>query len=185
MATKDTLIEMSDTLIRQKGVNAFSYHHLSQPLGIKNAAVHYHFPTKTHLLVSVTQYHIQRFEDFKTEVEALCELEKVERFVNIYVNARTQNSVCFVGAMATDWATVDETVQPYMQQMANKILEWLTQTLQAGLQKGTLYFNEPARTRALLIVTNMMAATQLARIVGSESFETVKQTVLSALKPKQ
>jgi TetR/AcrR family transcriptional regulator, transcriptional repressor for nem operon len=184
-ATKDTIIKMGDELIRQKGINAFSYHNIAQPLGIKNAAVHYHFPTKTDLLISVTEFHIQKFEVFKKEVTGLNELQQVERFLGIYIETRGQNNVCFVGAMATDWDTVDATVQPYMQQMANDIIEWLTYVLQAGLQNKTLQFTEEAQTRALLIITNMMAATQLARITGNNNFETIKQAVINGIKPNK
>jgi TetR/AcrR family transcriptional regulator, transcriptional repressor for nem operon len=184
-ATKETIIKMGDELIRKKGFNAFSYHNIAQPLGIKNAAVHYYFPTKTDLLASVIQYHIQKFFEFKKNVENLNELQKVEKFLEIYVDAREQSGVCFVGAMATDWGTVDDAVQPYMQQMANDIINWLTNTLQIGFDIGTLHFAEIPRTKALLIITNMMAATQLARITGQENFETIKQAVINGIKPNK
>ena len=49
-ATRDTREQIVDTalqLLMQRGVNGFSYRDISEPLGIKNAAVHYHFPSKT------------------------------------------------------------------------------------------------------------------------------------------
>lgn len=183
--TKETILKMGDELIRQKGYNAFSYQDISRPLGIKNAAVHYHFPSKSDLLVSVTQFHIQRFITFKENVQAYDELEQIKRFTNIYIETWQQSRVCFVGAIATDWDTINAEAQPVMKQMAADILNWLTNALKNGLTKGVLQFNEEPQTKALLIVTNMMAATQLARITGAENFEIVRQAVIDSITPKR
>ncbi|MGV3597214.1 MAG: TetR/AcrR family transcriptional regulator [Bacteroidota bacterium] len=184
-ATRETIIQLGDTLIRQKGYNAFSYQNISKPLGVKNAAIHYHFPTKTDLLISVIQFQIQKFEVFVEDVSGLNELEQVRRFLEIYTDAFCNNSVCFVGAMATDWDTVDEDAKPHMKKMASGIYEWLTNSLENGLQKGSLLFNEPPATKALLIITNMMAATQLGRILGTDSFDTLKQAVIYSINPNK
>ena len=45
METKDKIRNLAEELIRTKGYNAFSYADLSAPLQIKNAAIHYHFPS--------------------------------------------------------------------------------------------------------------------------------------------
>ncbi|MBB4046226.1 AcrR family transcriptional regulator [Bacteroides reticulotermitis] len=38
---------MADELIKTIGYNAFSYADISKQLNIKNAAIHYYFPTKS------------------------------------------------------------------------------------------------------------------------------------------
>ena len=45
--TREKILELGENLIRTKGYNAFSYQDISSKLGIKNAAVHYYFPTKS------------------------------------------------------------------------------------------------------------------------------------------
>ncbi|HEU4554463.1 MAG TPA: TetR/AcrR family transcriptional regulator, partial [Chitinophaga sp.] len=57
--TREKIIELADHLIRTKGFNAFSYADISAPLAIKNAAVHYHFPTKADLGISVIERELQ------------------------------------------------------------------------------------------------------------------------------
>ena len=34
----------------QRGLNGFSYRDISEPMGVKNAAIHYHFPNKMDLV---------------------------------------------------------------------------------------------------------------------------------------
>ncbi|HEY3475881.1 MAG TPA: TetR/AcrR family transcriptional regulator, partial [Anaerolineales bacterium] len=47
--SKRTILNMAEDLLQYKGFNGFSYAHISSKLGVKNAAIHYHFPTKEDL----------------------------------------------------------------------------------------------------------------------------------------
>jgi len=48
--TKEKLLEIASSLIRQKGINGMSYQHLSDKIGIRKASIHYHFPKKDDLI---------------------------------------------------------------------------------------------------------------------------------------
>jgi len=61
--TREKIIELGESLIRTKGYNAFSYQDISSELGIKNAAIHYYFPSKENLGTSIVKTNIQRFEE--------------------------------------------------------------------------------------------------------------------------
>jgi TetR/AcrR family transcriptional repressor of nem operon len=45
--TKKRILDMAEDLLLTRGFNAFSYQHISSELGMKNAAIHYHYPKKT------------------------------------------------------------------------------------------------------------------------------------------
>ena len=42
--TREQIIDRASELMMQRGFNGFSYSDISAPLGVKNAAIHYHFP---------------------------------------------------------------------------------------------------------------------------------------------
>ncbi len=44
--TRERILELGENFIRTKGYNAFSYQDISSELGVKNAAIHYYFPSK-------------------------------------------------------------------------------------------------------------------------------------------
>ncbi|MCJ7815695.1 MAG: TetR/AcrR family transcriptional regulator, partial [Xanthomonadales bacterium] len=48
--TREQIIDKAFQLMLQRGMNGFSYRDISEPLGVKNAAIHYHFPNKTDLI---------------------------------------------------------------------------------------------------------------------------------------
>ena len=86
-STKHQIILLADELFRTKGYNAFSYSDISKPLGIKNAAIHYHFPNKRDLANEIVRFHIENFERFKDKIqhkEALSRLNSFSTYASIH-----------------------------------------------------------------------------------------------------
>ncbi len=151
-------------------------------MGIKNAAIHYHFPSKSDLVAAVINHHIESFNRFKKEQKNKKTIQKVSAFLDIYSKIQAEERICVVGSLATDWDTIDETSQKLLKEAADDILQWLTTTLAEGLKNKEFQFEETPRTKALLIITNMLAATQLARITSGKDFTTIRAAILKSLK---
>ena len=183
LSTREAIIELADGYMRERGFNAFSFMDISHEVGIKTASIHYHFPTKTDLGVAIIREHIQRVEDFKKEVAGLSSIKKISRFLSIYSKARSENKVCLAGSLTTDLNTVDDAMKAELKLFAGNVLDWLIDTLKEGKKRKELDFNCAPRTKALSIITNIMAAVQLARLTGDEDFESVRNNILNELKP--
>jgi len=181
MDTRTTIIQISDSLIRERGYNAFSFSDISKKLHIKNASVHYHFPTKTSLGIAVIQEHWNRLEQLKHRTANQTPLEKLNAFFSIYSTAKSENKVCIVGSLATDLFTLDPGIQNEIKKFTNNILKWVTKILQEGKSEGIFNFNINERTKALIIITNMLAAVQLARLTNKQDFQRIKDNVLNDL----
>ena len=182
MSTRDSIIKLGDALIRDKGYNAFSFYDISKTLGIKNASIHYHFPTKTDLGVCIIKEHINNLEQLKEKTAGKDPLTKLKAFLSIYTDTKSQNQVCLVGSLATDLHTVERKVQKELKIFVDKVLEWVTEILEEGKAKKIFAFNTSARTRALMIITNMLAALQVTRLTTEKDFNTIKETILIELK---
>jgi len=180
-STKESIIQLADDLIRRRGYNAFSYKDISKVLSIKNAAIHYHFPTKSDLGAAVIDLHIQKIEQFIRSVASLSASEKLEAFLSIYDEIQASNKVCLVGTLASDWDTIDPKIQQKLTAFASMVGDWLTGIMEDGQKDGSLIIKGDARTKALLVITSVMAAAQLARIMGPESFLRVKNALLNEL----
>ena len=48
--TREQIIDKAFQLMLQRGLHGFSSRAISEPLGVKNAAIHYHFPNKMDLI---------------------------------------------------------------------------------------------------------------------------------------
>ena len=179
--TRTEIIQIGDSLIRERGYNAFSFSDISKHLHIKNASVHYHFPTKTALGVAIIQEHIGRLEQLKNKTANKSPLEKLKAFLSIYSTAKSENKVCIVGSMATDLYTVDPEIQDELKKLANNILKWITEILQEGKSNGVFHFIINERTKALLIITNMLASVQLTRLTNKQDFQQIKKSIIEDL----
>jgi TetR/AcrR family transcriptional regulator, transcriptional repressor for nem operon len=182
VSTKEDIIKLGDELIRDKGFNAFSFYDISKTLGIKNASIHYYFPTKTDLAVSVIREHIAALERVISNTAEKEPLTKLKAFLSIYTTTKAEDRVCLVGSLSTDLHTVERRVETELKIFANKVLQWVTQILSEGKAKGVFQFEISARTKALLIITNMLAALQLSRLTGEKDFNTIKETILKEIK---
>lgn len=185
LSTREQIIQLTDTLIRDQGYNAFSFYDISKKLKIKNASIHYYFPTKTDLGVALLETHTERLQKLKASVEGKDALTKIKAFLSIYNSIHTEGRVCLVGSLATDLKTVEPRMAKALKAFSNEILEWVTTILKDGKEDKTFSFSETPRTKALMIITNMLAAVQLTRLTGEKDFITIRENVLAGLKGKK
>lgn len=185
MSTREAIIQQADYLIRDKGYNAFSYSDLSKAIGIKNASIHYHFPSKSDLGIAVVQKHLQGLAELRQEKKAQSPLEQLEAFFSIYTQAKANQKICLVGALATDFHTIEDTVQAHLKTLADQVLNWVTDILLLGQKQGVFHFAIEPRTKAMLIISNMLAIVQLIRLTQADDFERVKAAIIFELTNPQ
>ncbi|MBS1507394.1 MAG: TetR/AcrR family transcriptional regulator [Bacteroidetes bacterium] len=184
MTTRETIIALGDQLIRDKGFNAFSFYDIARSLNIKNASIHYHFPSKTDLGIAVLK---GQQDGLRSLIEAYSKKtpeEKLLAFLSIYTRIKAEGKVCIVGSLATDLNSVDEKIAVELKKLAQEILSWVTQILDEGKRKKVFYFRESSRTRALLIITNMLAALQVSRLTDENDFSSIKNAIIKDLRVK-
>ncbi len=177
-STKETIVLLGDELIRKKGYNAFSYADISKQLNVKNAAIHYHFPTKPDLADAVVDFHTDSFNRFTEKASSRNEADQIKMFLNFYASIQLSGKLCVIGSFAGDWNSMDNEIQEKVTEFTEHVLSWITETLEKGKEKELLSFNAPARIEAMKILTNMCAGTQLARITGSNDFTEIKNSIL-------
>jgi len=181
LSTREHIIRIADNLIRDRGINGFSFSDISADLGIKNASIHYYFPTKTDLCVAVIKQQEVALEALIKETEDATPIEKLEAYFSIYDRACVENKVCLVGSLAPDLHTQDPHVETELKKVAERILVWVSGILAEGERCKVFHFAGSARSRALLVITNMLASLQLTRLTDRADFNTIKQTILKDL----
>jgi AcrR family transcriptional regulator len=180
-STKQQITLLADEFIRSNGYNAFSYSDISKPLGIKNASIHYHFPSKPDLAQEVVRFHEESFDRFVERVQEKPALSKIKLFLNFYTSIQQTGRICVIGAFATDWNAMNDDIKESMTSFTQKVIEWITSTLETGLKDETIHLSDTPNSEALTILTNIFAATQLSRITGSDHFAAIKQNILNRI----
>jgi AcrR family transcriptional regulator len=185
--TREKILELGEELILTKGYNGFSYQDISTVMGIKNAAVHYYFPSKETLGASILKTNIQRFEEMVENMQnrEFDEWHQLEAFMKLYLKSNRENKICIIGSLGTDVNTLSEPMQQELQKMVDHILSWLTETLEKGNQKGLFQFRIPASDQAIQILSSLVAGLQLARILGKQAFKSIHQSIWEEITPSE
>jgi AcrR family transcriptional regulator len=181
MTTRDQIIHHADTLIRELGYNAFSFYDISKTIGIKTASIHYYFPSKSDLGVAVIEQSIENLNLLIEKYRSKSPIEKLDRFLGIYSAIKYENKVCLVGSLAPDFNTLDEKVQDKLKIFSDSVISWVSSFLDEGRNSNIFEFEGESRTKAILIITNMLAIVQLSRLTGDQDFEIIKNGVKNNL----
>lgn len=178
--TKAKILNKAEALFRERSYSGFSYNDISRPLGIKNAAVHYHFPTKgdlgraiieryRRLLARVMRNTPENAEQARQQLEVLFEFEARS-------HAREQR-VCPLAVLATDYANVSPDMQQQGQHLVQEMIQWLSNVLEVGRRHGAFAFDGPAKDKAADICATFLGARQISRVAREDHFTRILRQI--------
>ena len=174
--SKRTILNLAESLLQDKGFNGFSYAHIASELGVKNAAIHYHFPGKEDLGIAVIQRYRDRFKLWinNSRVKDLSHEAKLDWFFGIYTSMRAdKGKVCLVGSMEAEFNSIPEGLQVEVQELHKELLAWLQATLAEGREAGAFVFKGEPVDKAAVILSALQGALQMARALGTKRFRDV------------
>ncbi|HND47549.1 MAG TPA: TetR/AcrR family transcriptional regulator [Anaerolineales bacterium] len=184
--SKRTILNLGETLLQDKGFNGFSYANIAAELGVKNAAIHYHYPTKEDLGIAVMQRYRERFKLWinNARVKDLTPEGKLDWFLSIYTNMRAdQGKICLVGSMEAEFNSIPEGLQSEVQGLHKELLIWLQSTLAEGRDADAFAFKGEPADKAAMLLSTLQGALQMARALGAKKFHAViEQIKLDLLK---
>lgn len=170
MNTRASIIQSADELIRDKGYNAFSFVDIANLVGIRKPSVHHHFPHKADLGIAVIEFHIDQLKQIRENYQSKTPAEQLDRFFAIYKDIKKQNRICIVGSLSTDFNTLDPVVQEKLQEFSEHMIAWVSYFLKEGKTQGTFNFKQSSRTKALMLISGMLAIVQLSRLTSDNDF---------------
>jgi TetR/AcrR family transcriptional repressor of nem operon len=142
MGTREALLDLAQELAQTRGFNAFSFQDLSRGVGIRTASVHHHFATKEDLGRELMARYRARFGE---ELAAIARgtrsaRRRLERFTDLFRRTLHDDRLCLCGMLATEIATLPESVREEVRGFYEDTERWLAATLAGGRAEGTLVF---------------------------------------------
>jgi TetR/AcrR family transcriptional repressor of nem operon len=172
--TREQILDTAFDLLLQRGMNGFSYRDISEPLGVKNAAIHYHFPSKMKLVKALIEETHQRLRRKTAEFMAYGgparpQLEGM--FQLTMAQCECGRPVCMVGALSVDYEELGSGAKGALDRFMQDTVTWLTKVLETGREQEEFHFNGGAFSKAVSILAMIQGARQLARIHGMKMLE--------------
>ncbi|HVV06291.1 MAG TPA: TetR/AcrR family transcriptional regulator [Puia sp.] len=180
--TRENIMDLAEELIRTKGYNAFSYGDIAGVLKIRNAAIHYYFPSKADLGVSVVDREIGKIADSRDEWRALPGNVQLRKVVEQFYNSHRRGWICLNGSLTPDFLTLPDPMQQKVRQLCEAILDWMAEALEKGRKDGTLAFEGEVESRALLVISSLLSSLLLARVLGKGVFTRMLDQLLKDIE---
>lgn len=172
--TRKRILDIAEELLLTRGYNAFSYQHISTELGVRNAAIHYHFPKKNDLGVALIQRYRRRFQRFIDAQAELGPAEQLERYFTLtdaYFDRDQQ--ICPSGILTTEYQTLPDDMRAEANAFVDEMRDWAVRIAKAGREDGSMRFAGTPEAMGLLMLAALQGGLQLAR---------TDTTVLTTLK---
>ena len=175
-STREHILKRATMLFQGRGYNGFSFKDIYAPMGIRNAAIHYHVRTKSDLCSAV----IARYRDLlKSETgdfmkhggSAKSQLDAYLAFIRHEIlDARC---MCPLTNVAVALDTLPGEVRAQATMLSHDLLAYLTRVMELGREQGEFQFNCAAEQKALSVKATLQGAGQLARLMGPQVVDQV------------
>ena len=183
-STRDQIIDKAFQLMLQRGLNGFSYRDISEPMGVKNAAIHYHFPNKMDLIKALIDENHQVLRRSTSEFMAYGgparpQLEGLFAFT--MNQCQCGRPICMVGALAIDYDELSEDIKNANDRFMKDSVNWLTRVMEAGRDQDEFQYNGEPVSKAVSILAMIQGARQMARVHDLDYLEGIFEQIRNDL----
>jgi TetR/AcrR family transcriptional repressor of nem operon len=185
--TSERILDIAERLVQTRGYNAFSYADIAAELKVKNAAIHYHFPSKDDLGRHLIERYGQRLGAIAAEIDRGDDARrKLREYVQLYVEKiKDEDQMCLCGMLAADFTTLPRAVRESVQRFFEANERWLAKVLGEGLRAGTLRFEGSPEAEARVLLSALQGGMLVARCFGDPArFRGIAQRLLAELGAK-
>lgn len=186
--TAEDILKCARELITAGGYNSFSYADIARVVGIRNASIHHHFPTKAELVqVLVARYREEAAQGLAALERNLPDpAEALGAYVGYWRGCLMDGSApfCVCALLAGEIPVLPEAVVREVRAHFAGLSAWLGAMLERGAREGRLTLTDPAETEAQALMAVIHGGMLSARAFGDPAlFGRAVQPCLDRLIP--
>jgi TetR/AcrR family transcriptional repressor of nem operon len=187
--TAEDILRCARSLIIAGGYNGFSYADIAKVVGIRNASIHHHFPSKSILVSTLVAWHRKEAEAGIAELERRVSdpAEQLRAYIAFWEACipDATSSFCVCAMLATQIPVLPDEVALEVRAYFRALSAWLASVLERGAAQGRLRFAGTAKEEAELFMATVHGAMLSARAYGdAKIFSLVTQPLLRRLIPQ-
>lgn len=180
--TKTTILDVAEDLIQRVGVNAMSYKHISDAVGIRKASIHHHFPQKKNmvdaLLSRCNSTYGVRYQTIIDD-KAIAP-DKLRQIADVFADGVTTGKLCLVGMISSDMNTLEPSSCRILEKTLHATVEIFSSAFKQGREEGSLTFKGTDGETAYAFFSLLMGAQIAARVKGgAKVFKTATDIIIN------
>lgn len=162
---REAILKAAKTAAQTHGYNGINFRSIGEVVGIKNASIYYHFPSKAELGAAVAERYWQDAAKVLDNIRAAN--PEPERCLELYPSIfrsslENGNRLCLVSFMAAEYEDLPDAVKDQVKAFAHINIDWLTQVLTLAGSAS----EEHCKSRARAIYAAVAGAQLVARSRG-------------------
>jgi len=138
---REKILNEAIDIIRRKGVHGFSFRTLAERCGIKSSSVHYYFPSKRDLILTILSDYVSLI---KTELTALKKNEpeprrRIEKYIDMFIEWIKDGGYdkgCIALVVGNELSESDKEVRATVSGLVRYHINWLADTIRDGQRAG-------------------------------------------------
>lgn len=182
----DEILHCARALIIRGGYNSFSYADISSVVGIRNASIHHHFPSKSDLVRKLVAQYREEAAAGLAELERNVSdpLEQLRAYLGYWQSciADGTHPFCVCALLAGEIPVLPEAVVLEVRAHFRGLSDWLTAVLERGAAQGRLTLTGTAHADAELFMATVHGAMLSARAYGDAAiFDAITRPLLNRI----
>jgi TetR/AcrR family transcriptional repressor of nem operon len=187
--TSDRILSCARSLIVQGGYSGFSYADISKVIGIRNASIHHHFPSKADLVRTLVARYREEAEAGIAELERNVSdpADQLRAYVGFWEAciADATAPICVCALLASQVPLLPAEIVLEVRAHFRALSAWLTSLLERGARQGSVHLTTAARAEAEILLAAVHGAMLSARAYGdAKVFGVIIHPLLERLIPR-
>lgn len=183
--TRTKILDVAEELIQNVGVNAMSYKHISDAVGIRKASIHHHFPKKDDLVDELLNRCKTSYGDHYTRIVESEDSapEKLRNLAGVFEDGLVKKKLCVVGSISTDRNTLQDSSCRILESTIKRTVNIFSKVFRQGKEEQSLSFIGTDEEAAYTFLSFLIGTQIVARVHGGqEFFKKATDMVIEALK---
>ena len=181
--TRTKILNVAEDLIQKVGLNAMSYKHISDNIGISKASIHHHFPKKEDLVNALLERCSVAYGDnYRRIAEGAGRApEKLKAIAEVFENGLQKQQLCFVGTISSDLNTLQVNSIRILEGTIQGTVAIYSLLFEQGRKENSLSFAGTEKDAAYAFFSFLLGAQIAARAYGgADSFRRATETIISS-----
>lgn len=168
--TADQILNCAQSLMVERGYNAFSYADIAEVVHISKAAIHHHFPTKSLLVKNVVVRYREHVRVMMGSLKGVVPdpLGRLKAYSGFWETCIRDNSTpfCLCALLAVEIPTLPDEVSAEVRGHFRELAHWLATIMEEGKELGILRLESPAAVEAESFMAAIHGAMMASRAYG-------------------
>ena len=136
--TAHKILDAAEHYTQTQGFNDFSYKDLQRDVGVKTSTIHYYFPTKQDLAVTLVTRYIQNFQKKLQQLNQseTSGIEKLAGLGDIFLQVAKDNKFCLCGMLTSDMLSLPQEGISELSRFYSEVEHWIVAAIEQIQQQG-------------------------------------------------